>query len=329
MKSKRTNSQISVVKMGWDDASNWDAFVRSSYNGTVFHEMRFLSYHLKTHFDFTFLGFMEKRNRLVGVLPCVVEENQLRSPAGASFGGIALAQISFVKVYDIVRSFLSWAEINDIRKVNFTHAPLIYNLKLAQDLDYVLHYSGFVNYYNQFSSVLDLSWFDVKNPLKNLSSAGRRAVRRSFSEDVQVCESDDLAAFYSILVQNKAKFKVKPAHTPDELYRLRDLYPDFFKLFGVFYDGEMVGGIFTFHCNERVLLTFYIASLETYQHVRPVNRALFEAALWASAQKYQYLDLGVSMNTASDNPMEPAWSLISFKEHIGSRGFLRPSYSWS
>ena len=47
---------------------------------------------------------------------------------------------------------------------------------------------------------------------------------------------------------------------------------------------------------------------------------------YAIQNNYEFLDLGVSMNTQDDNIMEPAWSLISFKEFTGARGYLRNSY---
>jgi len=320
--------EITVKELNWDNQEEWDRFVDASYNGSVFHKMKFLSYHPKGRFDYTFLGFYTKKGALAAVLPCVVKEGVLRSPAGASFGGIVLKQISFITVYNVVQNFLSWSSKKGIRQIYFTHAPLIYNDKFAQDLDFVLHYCGFENRCNLFSSILDLFWFAEDDPIKNLSSPGQRAIRKSYKEDVKIVETDDLEEFYPILVKNKAKFGIKPAHSLEELNKLRALFPGYFKLFAAYYKEKMVTGVFSFHCNQRVLLTFYIASLPEYQHIRPVNRALYDVAVWACKNGYKYLDLGVSMNTESNNPMEPAWSLISFKEFIGSRGFLRPYYEW-
>jgi hypothetical protein len=308
----------------------WDEFVDRAYNGTIFHKQRFLAYHPTGRFTHRFLGFYENGTHLVAVLPCSITAGVLTSPAGASFGGVALPPTSVLDIHHVIECLLEWAKAAGVHTIDFTHAPLIYNDRLSQDLDFVLCYHGFVNSRNLFASAVDLGWFDKQDPLVSLSAQGRRAVKKTFGIGLTVeTNSQDLAAYYQMLVENKAKFDVKPAHSLDELIRLRELFPDAFRLFLVRHQGEPLAGIYTFHCNPRVLLCFYIASRPEHQQLRPVNRALFEVAVWAQQCNYSYLDLGVSMNTASDNPMEPAWSLISFKEHTGSKGYLRPSYRWT
>jgi hypothetical protein len=317
-----------VETLGWQDQHLWDNFIDLSFNGTIFHKMKFLSYHPKARFDYTFVGIFRGKV-LLGVLPCVIDGPSLKSPVGASFGGIVLPKISFVEMHKVVSIFLRWAGERGISNINFVLAPLIYNDKLAQDLEFVLQYCGFRNIRNLFSSVVDLSFFDRDENMEHISSSGRRAIRKSVSAGVTFSVSKDFSSYYSILERNKAKFGVKPAHTESEMVRLNNIFPDEVNLFAVFHNKKMLGGVYVVRCNPRTLLAFYIASLPEFQDIRPVNRVLFELAKWARQNGYSYLDLGVSMNTASDNPMEPAWSLVSFKEFIGSRGFLRPYYEWN
>jgi hypothetical protein len=309
--------------------AEWDAFVDRCYNGTLFHKRAFLAYHEPGRFHFTWLGFRDGHGALMGVLPCVIRHGELLSPMGASYGGIIALPSSFSMMWRMVDALQRWVRQQELRRVSFTYAPLTYNRGMSQDLDFAMLYGGFQNSRNLFSSVVDLSAFDDEDPTRHLTPMGRRAIRKSEKEGIVVSESDDLAEYYPILEENKRKFEVKPAHTLAELERIRTLVPGTWRLMAARHEGELVAGVLTTHCNPRVLLAFYIASRPEYQHMRPVNRVLFDTAKWARANGYYFLDLGVSMNTASDNPMEPAWSLISFKEFIGSRGFLRPSYTWT
>jgi len=319
--------KIKIIEVDWDYQEKWDNFVDRSFNGTLFHKLSFLSYHSPDKFNYRFLTVVEG-NQVIAVLACTINNGFLRSPVGSSYGGFAIAPVSFYKIYTILICLLDWARENYVKEIEFVHAPLVYNDRLSQELDFVLLYCGFLNPKNLFSSILDLSWFNVNDPLASFSPAGRRAVKKSIQEALTVEISDDVQSFYSILAENKAKFKVQPAHTLEELIKIKRLFPDFLNLFLVKQKQNLVGGVYTFHCNERVLLAFYIASSPKYQQLRPINRALFDVVLWACSKKYKYLDLGVSMNTKSDNPMEPAWSLISFKEHTGSKGYLRPYYNY-
>jgi hypothetical protein len=45
------------------------------------------------------------------------------------------------------------------------------------------------------------------------------------------------------------------------------------------------------------------------------------------AKGFRYYDYGVSADTASSNPMEPSWTLVRFKESMGSTGCMRVTYS--
>jgi len=321
--------KIFVRELFQSDASVWDQFVDSSTNGTIFHEMKFLGYHEPRKFDLRFLTFYEGRNRIIALLPFELKDGILKSPVGASYGGLVLSQMSLQKTYQVVLALLGWAAENGVRKIRFTYAPLIYTDRMAQDLDFVLLYCGFQNTQNLFSSVIDLVWFSQGDSFQKVSPSGRRAIKKSLMEDVQIQETGDLDSYYPILERNKLKFGVKPAHQLNEMKELQKRYPDQIKLFGAFCQENLIAGVWTMKCNSRVALAFYIASDPDFNLVRPVNRLLFEIARKFSQEGMQYLDLGVSMNTSSDNPIEPSWSLVSFKEIAGSKGFLRPSYEKS
>src|SRR3990167_5789058 len=117
------------------------------------------------------------------------------------------------------------------------------------------------------------------------------------------------------------KFDAAPTHTLEELIKLKKLLPDNIKLLMAYDDKKNpIGGIFLFICNENTVLTFYISHYYEFQHLRAVNRLLYEVMIWAKENGYNNVDFGVSMDTSSDNPMEPSRSLIHFKEGTGSRG---------
>jgi hypothetical protein len=317
-------STITIKKMTPEHKEVWDSFVDDSYNGTIFHKMKFLEYNKAKH-EYSYLGAYDADN-LVAVLPCVIKDGSLTSPVGASYGGLVLKKTSFIKTNNIVQALLLHCKTTGIFNIKFTHAPIIYSDSASQDIDFILLYNGFKNSLNLFSSVLSIDG----NLEANISDAGMRAVRKSKRAGIEVVSffgtdiEGPIREYHNILVENKLKFGVNPAHSVEELLLLNDMLPSSFTLVAAMYEGKMIGGVYVFDCNKAVDLAFYIASLHEYQHLRPVNLLFYELA---SKCNKRYLDLGVSMNTIHDNPMEPSWSLISFKEFIGSRGFLRPTYT--
>jgi hypothetical protein len=321
------SSEIAVVE-GLDQ-ERWDAFVAGSANGTIFHTARFLGYHPPGRFPFRNLAFLAG-DEPVAVLPGALrEDGAYVSPAGASYGSFAFAEPAYGTVEAVVDALLAWAREAGVRELRLTPPPAIYARQLNEVDKYALEYRGFTPSQNLISNVTPVTPEETDDDLlARLSGMHRRAVRKSLREGVTVGWSDDLAGYHAILVENKRKFGLPPTHSLEELATLVELFPDGIRVLAAWEpEGAMIAGICLFSCNPQVLLAFYIASLAEYQELRPVNRLLWESMRIARDEGFRWLDLGVSQDTSSDNPMEPARSLISFKEgSADSLGVLRTTY---
>ncbi|MBU0650186.1 peptidoglycan bridge formation glycyltransferase FemA/FemB family protein [Patescibacteria group bacterium] len=331
---KTTKHKISVQIANSLQDSNWDQFVDRSNNGTIFHKLSFLQYHPQERFNFHNLAFYEG-NKLVAVLPGCVTEDIYKSPAGASYGGFVTKNVGLETIEAVVDSFITYVKKCGIHEIFLTPAPRAY-VKYPNELfEYVLRYKGFVEKYHLVSNITLITDLKARGTLNEsdeeilnfLSSMHRRAVRKSFKEGVFVEINDNLDEFYPILIDNKKKFDTPPTHTLEEIKKLKLLFPNEIKLMLAYTPSRIaVAGLLLFICNRRTVLTFYIAHYYKYQHYRAVNRLFYEALKWARNQNFSYLDLGVSMDTFSENPMEPSRKLIAFKEGINSRGMLRTCY---
>ncbi|MBN8574863.1 MAG: GNAT family N-acetyltransferase, partial [Candidatus Kapabacteria bacterium] len=85
----------------------WDTFVESSNNGTIFHTRRFLSYHPQGRFHDSSL-VIEKNDKLFAVFPAVIIERNgkriLSSHSGASYGGfVHTDDLNFKDAHDCVK----------------------------------------------------------------------------------------------------------------------------------------------------------------------------------------------------------------------------------
>ena len=321
---KKIKKNIITKFNALNEFENWDLFVDKTYNGTIFHKKIFLEYH-QHKYDYKILSFYNNQNKLLAGLIFINKNNNLISPYGASYGGIIFTPMPIASMNEIVVELISWSRQNQINAINITTAPIVYNDSLIQDADFLYLYNGFKLSGVKFSSVIDLKLFG-DNIVESYSNMGKRAIKKSIKSKLYLKMNSDLDKYYKILSINKKKFNVRPAHKLNELKYLIEKNPNKINLFEIYYEKNLIAGIITFHCNKKTLLTFYIASDPEYHLHRPVNRCLHEVVLYAIKEGYDFIDLGVSMNTDNDNPMEPAWSLISFKEFTGARGFLRNSY---
>ena len=317
-------NNIVVEKYQPELKEKWDNFVSQANNGTIFHKIQFLSYHPPKRFNFHHLIF-QKQSNTIAVLPGMLNNGVFKSPAGASFGGIVMDDMSFSKTDTIVNKFLEYCINKNIKEVYFTLPPISYLKELNKNLEYVLLYNGFSYSNNMYTSVINLPKLG-KNPIKEFHQNARNAIRKGTKLNLEVKLSTDYESFYPILLKNKEKFKVSVTHSLDELKKLNNLLPDDLKLFLVYKEEILLGGSLIFICNERTLLAFYIALDYDYQEYRPINYLLYEIIRWGQQNGFKYLDLGVNQEESESNPMEVNRGLISFKSSMGAECFFRNQF---
>jgi len=313
---------LEVVLYQKEYAAAWDDFVTSASNGTIFHTRAFLRYHPPERFRDESLLFL-KEGKLLAVFPAAIrhddKSNILRSHPGASFGGLVTrSNLSLRDAGRLVQHLEKYSRERAYAGVEMTLPPQIYNQRPSNYLDFALYQSGFAYRKREVSSVIPLD-VPAAGILDLFSAEARRAVRRAEKLGVEVGESDDLPAFYHILKKNLSlRHNVQPAHTLEELIKLKKLFPEDTRLFASHLEGKMIAGIVVFVCNLRVALAFYVSHDEAYQKYRGVNLVFHEVIRWCIERGLRFLDFGIfTVN------MEPNWGLCRFKESFGASGIFR------
>jgi hypothetical protein len=310
---------MEIHKYTEKDHAPWEKFVAGANNGTIFHSLKFLSYHPHDRFQSLHLLIKEKGN-LVGLFPAVVEDDTVISHRGASYGGLVLKPgLGVHDIYLAADHLVQYLKSQGYKKIILTQPPLIYYKEPDQYVDFALQKIGFCYRKREITAVIPL---DAADPLETFHSDARRSTKKAIREGVRVRLSEDLAGYYGILKDNLGmRHNVTPTHTLAELTKLKNLFPDDILFFGAFLKEKMLGGIVIFCANTKVLLAFYISHNDAYQAYRPVNLLFYEILNWGRTKGFKYLDLG----TFTIN-MEPNWGLARFKENSGARGFLRDTY---
>ena len=315
---------IIVEKYRDELKDKWDNFVSQANNGTIFHKIQFLNYHPPKRFNFHHLIF-QKQSNPIALIPGMLNNGIFKSPAGASFGGIVMDDMSFKKTDIIINEFLEYCRNKAIKEVYFTLLPIVYLKQMNKNMEYVLLYHGFSYSNNMYTSVINLSDLG-DDPIERFHQNARNAIRKGIKSKLKVKLSEDYENFYPILLKNKEKFQVSVTHTLDELKKLNKILPGKLKLFLVYREGILLGGSLIFVCNEMTLLAFYIALDYDYQEYRPINYLLYEIIKWGRENGFKYLDLGVNQEESKTNPMEVNRGLISFKSSMGAECFFRNQF---
>ncbi len=312
---------ISLKRYSYN-ASEWDSFVSTANNGTIFHTRKFLHYHPSDRFQDHSLVFM-KKGKPVSIFPAaeVFEGNNrwLVSHPGASIGSLVVQEnLAFADALELVKQLISYANKNGFDGIRLTQPPTIYSKRLSHYIDFALLQNGFSYVKREISSVLFLENSITEN-LAKFKSTHRTAVRKAEKSGIEIKLSDDFAAFYEILKKNLSiRHGVNPTHTLDELVYLKELFPNKIHLFGAFMENKMVAGVVNFAVTENVILAFYISHDEDFQESRPINLLFYKIFDWAIKEKFSVFDFGIF--TVNE---EPNMGLARFKENFGASGQFR------
>ncbi len=316
---------MEIVKYTEEWKEKWDEFVMKSNNGTMFHLQKFFDYHTPGKFTFDHLMFIEKGN-IVALLPgSVVDDMVYESPIGASYGSLVLGDYTFSKTLDIVDTLINYGKSEGYKKLMLTSAPMIYEEKMNQNLEFALRWRNFYYELHYISSAVKL--FPDEDILQRFAPTIRRNIRKSFKLGVRVEINERYDQFYPILLDNKQKHNAKPTHSYDDLMKLKELLPDNLKLFMVYLDDKPIGGSLMFVGNNRVAICFYNMLYYDYQDYKPIQRVMYEVVKYYTEQGFWYVDIGVSQDTKADNPMTPSIGLIDFKEKFDAKTIMRNTLS--
>lgn len=321
-------SEIKIQKYKPENKEEWQEFLKHTNNGTMFHSIDFLEYHPVGKFDFYNLIF-RRDNEIIGILPGGVKENGevFWSPMGASYGSIATKDIKFELALEMVDAMMKYFRENNFREIFLIPPPLIYSKNISQHIEYAMLYRKFDFELHYISHAIDLKHGDKF--LNQFDKTARKNIHKILRENkITMKESDDYDEFYKILLDNKAKHNAKPTHSLEDIHRLLKLVPENLKLLMCCYDDKPIAGSLLFLTNSKVALCFYTMLLYEYEHLKPVYLVNYEITKWATQHGYEWVDIGVSQDTAAEDPMTPSINLINFKERFNARGILRSTFHY-
>jgi len=206
-------------------------------------------------------------------------------------------------------------------RIQLTLAPIIYQTKYSNYLDFAFVRNGFQYLKREVSSVVQLD-FEPDQLLNTYRAEARTATKKALKKGVEIVETERFDEYYEILKKNlKLRHGVNPAHTLEELKKVKELFPSKVRLWGAFLNNEMLAGVCNFSVNKNVVLAFYISHDEAFQEYRPVNLLFYEIMKRYQSEGFKFLDFGIFTVI-----MEPNWGLGRFKENFGARGIFRDTF---
>jgi hypothetical protein len=230
--------------------NEWEDFAASSNNGTIFHTRKFLSYHSPDKFKDHSLLFLEDK-KIVALLTAAEFKKDgkltLWSHMGASFGGFVYKEtLGIRQAFDLTETLIAYCGRNNFEKIVITNIPIVYHKRYNEYLDFAFIKNGFNYLKREVTSVITFN-VEEENVMKLIKPEARTSIRRAEKLGVVVKKSNDFEEYYEILKSNLAmRHNVQPAHTLDELLKLKELFPQKIQLYGAYLEKKMIAGVVNF-----------------------------------------------------------------------------------
>jgi hypothetical protein len=297
----------------------WDEFILNSNSPSFLYSRKYLAYHKNRFKDHSILIF--NNDNLIAVFPAaisMVDKSQIISHPGLSYGGLVLKTKLFgITVFKLLEVIFMYFKSQGYKKINYYPIPFFYK-KINYDDDIFFLIS---NFKAEVSSSNISSTIDLNSNI-DISNRRKRALRKSYKNNLSICEDlNFLEIYWMLLTKNlRDRYKVDPVHSFAEISHLISLFPENIKFYSVFHNNNMISGTVLYLINN-VVHTQYVASNSIgrdyfaldflYNHLLDKYRSM----------EYRWFDFGKSNDIHYLNN-----SLYQFKNEFGAGSFTTNNY---
>ena len=202
---------MEILRYSPEHASDWDAFVDNSRNGTFLFRRGYMDYHADRFADHSLMAVSS--GKLVAVLPANEAEGTLWSHQGLTYGGWVygdrMRAAMMLEVFAAMTAYL--AGLGTIDKVIYKAVPRIYHRVPSDEDLYALFRNG--------ARLIrrDIATAVVPGARLPIRSGKKDNLRKAEKQGVQLRLSQDMAAYHAILCEALGHHGAMPVHSLAEL----------------------------------------------------------------------------------------------------------------
>lgn len=307
---------MTIIRYDSSKKNEWDNFVAQAKNSTFLFKRDYMDYHSSRFTDCSLMIY--NGNKLSALLPANIEERQVVSHGGLTYGGLILKNDSHAT--DVLSMFIEIKEFikEQTGATTFIYKPIpyIYSTRPSQEDLYALFRIGATITSRAISSTISN---DAKLPFGELR---RRKISLAKKSGLIFEESNNYKTFWEILsyVLHQSH-GCMPVHTIDEIELLHSRFPNNIKLYTASKENNMIGGTVIYE-TPTVAHFQYIAASDEGKKTGALD-GLFSYLIEAIYSDKKFIDFGISTENGGTTLNE---GLIFQKEGFGGRGVVYDTY---
>lgn len=311
---------IEIKRYTTKDATEWDAFVKKSRQGTFLFFRNYMDYHQDRFRDHSLMFF--HKNKLYALLPANEKQNILYSHQGLTYGGLLTSpKVTAAIAIEMVKALQDYLRANGFRSCIYKAMPWIYQAIPSEEDLYALSHIGKLQFLAR-----EISTTIALNHSIRFSEQRRRGIKKAKANALTIRQAspDDVATFWEILNENLIeRHHTRPVHSKEELLLLMSRFPENIEGYVVLRGAEIIGGTIIY-ITPQVIHTQYIAASETGREIGALD-LLFDYIIQQHKWNALYIDFGKSTENCGKYLNT---NLIHQKEGFGGRGVIYDTYEW-
>ncbi len=300
---------IEVKRYNGKCASEWDAFVANSKNGTFILKRGFMDYHQDRFSDHSLMIYQDQKLR--AVLPAHEKDEVLYAHQGLTYGGFVWhKKIKFTQAFDCFKAALVYAHAQGLNTMNLKEIPRIYAQVPSDELDYFLNLAQAKCIKKDVALVIDYD-----NAL-GFEKNRREGLNRARRHELKVVCDDNFEGFWDTILipQLSEKHGAKPVHSLEEIKLLASRFPESIKQVSVYHKEKLVAGTTVF-LTPTVVHPQYVMGDSDKNKLGSIDLA-YDFIITEFARGRRYFDF----NTSSENNGALLNSgLLFWKQTCGAR----------
>jgi len=215
----------------------WNAFLKTSKNGTFLFHRDYMEYHADRFKDYSLLCYNEKE-KIIALLPACVEDKVVTSHGGLTYGGVICNEkMTAATMLELFSAIIEFMRRDGVRKLVYKAIPHIFHLIPADEDLYALFINNARLFRRDVSSAI---W--LPDRLK-FAKGKREGIRKAHRAGIEVRESCDYDSFFKIgHAVMRDRHNLQPVHTSDEMMLLSSRFADNIRLHASFQGEQMLAG---------------------------------------------------------------------------------------
>lgn len=310
---------------GDGDEVAWNTLVHASPNGTFLFDRGFMGYHADRFDDASLM--VERRGKLVAVLPAHRLGARLASHGGLSYGGLVLADtLGAQATWSLLQALQQHLRGQGVRELLYKTVPALYHRLPCEDDRYALLRCGAQLVRRDALSVIGPTprhWPPKRR--RAITQATRRRTELSLASlgsSPDAAADGEWAAFWPLLEgELRARHGSRPVHTLAEIQLLARRFPKQIGLRLARWSGQVVAGLVLFE-TPTVLHLQYMAADEQGRRCAALD-LLLEQAITQAQDSGKWFDFG---HSNEDEGRALNAGLAFYKESFGASTMVHDHY---